>query len=406
MVASLVRRFMTMRPSVRALVFLYWIYAFASGLVGIFVQIFLYQKFTSIPLNMLATMANYTGIMLGFGFPGLAAARFRLNLKGGFFWSFLITGGALSLLLFINSVTSALWVMLLWGFGQGMYWLTVNTFELSETKDAERDFYSSMLNAGNQILSLLGPAASASLIWLSGSVLHLGTFTLLFIAAPLVYLLGFFCFSSIRDYRPQPVTCADVTHYFTDRRNVRAQLYTGGMGFQQALGVTVPPLAVLFVLGTALRVGLYNMFFAIFSALCILAVAQYRTHENRLKIYGVTTLGLVSVITLFGYLLNFIGLVIYTFFEGVLSPLNNVSSHVTDLASMEIGRGESDFYATMILRDFMLWVWRMLGGAVFLSLVTLFTNERGVLSAGLYLLSGGLVLTYTGAYLFVKSENR
>src|ERR1700679_3788583 len=73
-------------PSVRSLLFLYWINAFTTGLTGVFIQIFLYQKFTSIPLNVLATMALYTGIMLGFTIPGVLAAQRRFNIKGGFLW--------------------------------------------------------------------------------------------------------------------------------------------------------------------------------------------------------------------------------------------------------------------------------------------------------------------------------
>ncbi|MDE1924829.1 MAG: MFS transporter [Patescibacteria group bacterium] len=402
MFGQTIQKIRALRPSVRSLLFLYWINAFTTGLTGVFIQIFLYQKFTSISLNVLATMVLYSGIMLGFCIPGYFAARLRLNIKGGFIWSFVSTGIAIFALLYITSVASALTVMLLWGFGQGIFWLTVNTFELTETKDHERDFYSSVLNAGNQILGLAGPACATLLIWLSGIVLHLGTFTLLFTVAPSIYFLGFFCFSSIRDYRPKPLVWADVSHFFKDRENQYAQIYTAGMGFQQTLGITVTPLVILFILGTALRVGVYSTFFALFSAFCVLALANYRTHSNRLKIYGFTTLGLTIAISILGYLFSFAGLVIYTVLEGIFTPLNNVSSHVVDLASMEIGRKESDFYATMILRDLSLWFWRLLGGAVFLLALQFLQDEKGFLSFGLYLLAAGLVFTYLGAYFLVK----
>lgn len=398
-------RVKTLRPSVRSLLYLYWINAFTTGLTGVFIQIFLYEKFTNLSLNVLATLFLFTGIMLGFTIPGYMTALLRLNSKGGFFWSFIITGISIVALLYITTVTSAMLTMLLWGFGQGIFWLTVNTFELTETKDAERDFYSSVLNSGNQILLLLGPACATMLIWLSGVVLHIGSFTLLFTFTPAVYLLGFFCFSTIRDYRPSPIEWADVSHFFIDRRNQYSQLYTGGMGFQQTLGITVPPLVTLFILGTPLRVGLYSTVFAIFSAVCILAVAHYRTQSNRLRIYGLTTLGLTIAISVLSYLFSFTGLIIYTLLEGIFTPLNNVSSHVVDLASMEIGRKNRDFYATMILRDLSLWFWRMLSGIVFLLALQFLPNERAYLSFGLYLLAAGLACTYCGAYFLVKKMN-
>ena len=154
--------------------------------------------------------------------------------------------------------------MFFWGFGQGIFWLTVNTFELSETRDEERDFYASALNAGTQILGLAGPACATILIWLSGTVLQLSTYTLLFTVTPAIYLFGFFCFSSIRDYRPPHIRWLDIIHYLTDRRNQIAQLYTFGTGFQQILGSTIPPLVIFSILGTAFKVGIYDTFFRYF----------------------------------------------------------------------------------------------------------------------------------------------
>ena len=398
--------FLTLRPPVRALVFLYWIYALVSGMVGVFAQLFLYQQFTSISLNIVATMLLYTGIMAGFVIPGFAATVWRLNMKHGFLLSFFVTAGAILFLLQTMSVAHAYAAMFIWGVGQGLFWLTVNTFELSETVDEERDFYSSVLNAGNQILSLVGPATATLLIWLSGTVFHLGTYTLLFTVAPVVYLLGFFCFAALGDYRPPRLALADVRHYFTDRTNQAAQLYTLGGGVQQMLGTTVPPLVILAILGTALKVGLYDTVFAIFSALVIIAIAKYRTRENRLAMYGWTTGGLALTTVFLGAVFNFAALVVYTILKGILSPIRGVSSHVIDLEAMELGRKETDFYATMILRDFFLWVWRIAGGFLFLGIIGFFGTAEAALAGGLYLLAAGFVIQILGAAFFMKESRR
>lgn len=406
MFATTLSRFKIMRSPVRALLGVYWVYSFTGGLIGAFTQIFLYDQFTSVSLNIVATVIFYTGIMLGFCVPGMMAALWRLNLKHGFLWSFVAMGLALIYFLQASTVATAYLAMFLWGFGQGIFWLTINTFELSETKAEERDFYSSILNAGNQILSLVGPACAVLLIWLSGHIFHIGTFTLLFTVAPVMYLLGFLFFARIRDYRPQPIVWADVRHFFFDRRNQAAQLYTLGTGFQQILDVTIPPLLILLVLGTPLNVGVYNTFFALFSVFCVIVVAQYRTPANRLKIYGLTTLGLVLATIWFGYSFSFVALVIYTIVVGILSPHMNISSHVVDLNSMEIGRTESDFYATMILRDFFLWIWRSVGGLTFLAVITLLGTQKEILQMGMYLLATMLLLMYAGAFLLTKLQPR
>lgn len=402
MFAATYRQFRAMRPSVRALVFLFWIYDFANGMVSVFVQIYLYQKFTSVETNILATLAQYAGIMAGFCIPGILATLVRLNIKQGFAWSFLFLGLSILYLLRINDVPHAYVAMFFLGFGQGVFWLTVNTFELAETHDEERDFYASALSAGAQVLGLAGPAAATALIWLSGPVLHLGTYTLLFTVAPAIYLLGFFCFSTIADYRPPRIRWADVTHFFADRHNQAAQLYTLGTGFQQTLSVTIPPLAIFAILGTALKVGLYDTLFAVFSALCLLVVARYRTPGNRLLIYGASLAGIAAATAWLGYAFTLGALIIYTVVNGILSPQMNVSSHVIDLGVMETGRSDTDFFATMILRDFFLWVWRSLGGLAFLALIAAFAARTTALSLGLYLLAVSLLLTFAGAYLFVK----
>ena len=69
---------------------------------------------------------------------------------------------------------------------------------------------------------------------------------------------------------------------------------------------------------------------------------------------------------------------------------------------MEIGRIEGDFYATMLLREVVLWFWRTVGGLVFLSLLQLLHTQKEFLSLGLYLEAAGFVFTYFGAHLFIK----
>ena len=112
-------------------------------------------------------------------------------------------------------------------------------------------------------------------------------------------------------------------------------------------------------------------------------------------------LGLIAVTIFLGFSFTFIALVVYTVVEAFLSPLMNVSTHVIDLNSMEIGRTETDFYATMILRDFILWICRSLGVLVLLVVVTSATTHESGLSHALYLHAGAFVLTFVGAYLLV-----
>jgi len=404
MFADTYRRFRAMRPSVRSLVFIYWIYDFTIGMAGIFVQLFLYQRFSSLELNIIATIVFYTGIMFGFCLPGVLATFWRANIKYGFPISFACLALALLYLAQAQDVSHACLAMFFWGFGQGIFWLTVNTFELLETKPGERDYYSSVLSAGAQILGLAGPACATLLIWLSGSLLNLGTYTLLFVATPAVYLIGLPFFSGLRGYVPPRIRVMDLAHYFKDRASRGAHLYVFGKGVQDMVGVIVPQLAMFAILGTALKVGIFDTFFAVFSAVCVLALARIRTNSNRLLIYGLTLSGLALATTLLGFLFTLSALIAYTATRSLLGPLANVSSHVLDLAVMETGKSDTDFYATMLIRDFFLWIWRSVGGL--LLLLTLYFAGPGqeALSGGLYLSALIFVVTFIGAYLFLRHK--
>lgn len=402
MFRTTLNRYHELRPPIKALVFLYWIYIFTGSLLSIFIQLYLYERFASIVFNMVSTMLLYTGIMIGFVGFGYLASLFRMNIKHGFFWSFFLTALSVILLLLSGSERIAISAMFLSGIGEGLFWLTLHTFELTETKDEERDFYSSILSAGTNLLSLAGPALATLLLWISGSLLHWGNFTLLFVIAPAIYLLGFFCFSRLRDYRPERVTWEDIAHFFTDRKNQLSQPYMMGTGFQHTLQTAILPLAVLFILGTALRVGIYSTILSILTVLCLLIIAHYRTPSNRLKIFGIATALIVMLTLWFGYEFTLLALVIYTIGEALLSPIMRVSAHVIDLQTMEsIGRPSADFFATMLLRDFSLWIWRSLAGFLFLFLVSQAATEKEYLVIGLYLLAAALFLTYVGAHILV-----
>lgn len=288
--------------------------------------------------------------------------------------------------------------------GHGFFWLTVHTFELTETHDHERDLYSSIVSAGSQILMFAAPAVATFLLWVSG-MLGWGTYTLLFIITPLSYLAGLFCFSNIKSYYPKQVVWADVQHFFSDRKNQLAQLYMFGSGVGDTFGLIIPPLAALFILGGALEVGVYKIFFGIFSALVLLIVAKWRTESNRLGIYAFTTVLLVLVTVYFGYALTFTALVVYTIINGILTPLREVSSHVIALQTMEsIGREGVDFYPTMIFRDALLWVARCVGCFVFLVAIYFFDTEQQFLALGLYLLALSHVVTYWGVSLLLNNK--
>ncbi len=403
MLGKLLAQVRSLRPAVRSVVLLYCVYTLAGSMLGTFLQIFIFQKFTSVYFNITATLVLYSGIMAGFALVGIVAGLFRANLKRGFLACFLLMSLPIFLLLYAHTEVQVYAIMFIHGFGEGLFWLLVSPFELSLTHDSERDFYSSVIGVTGELLGLVGPASATFLIWFSCVVLHLGTYTLLFIVSPAIYLLGLLCLAHLPDFRPTPLTVADVVHFTTDRRNKAAFIYSMGTGLQQVLGL-VPQLVALAILQSALSVGAYSTVFAIISTVAIIALAPIRRPGNRLHILGATTLILAAAIIWLGYSFSLAGLIIFTLAEALILPTLNVSSHVIDLSAMEIGLPQSKFYATMILREFTLWTWRNIGGLCLIVAVHYFGTARLTLSAGLYMLAASFIITYVGAVLLARAQ--
>ena len=394
-------QFWSMRHRLRSLVLLFWVYSFVSRAVGAFSQIYIYKMFDSVQLNIVAAMASFTGIMIGFCVYGAITAQYRLNAKHGFLLSFLFTALGLILLALAGDVQQACGAVTVRGIGSGLFWLTIHTYELMESRDHERDIYSTFLSAGDQILTLASPAFATLLIWLSHN-LGLGEFTLLFLVTPPIFLLGLPSLGALKDYRPEPIARHDLVHFVADRRNQAAQVYLLGGAASHILSNALIPLASITVLGSALNVGGFNTVFAFAGALALLVVGSRRRPENRLAILGLSSIALISLDLMLGFSLTLVTLIVYTIGTSIMQPVMRVSQHVIDLKTMDgMAHGASDFYPAMILRDVALWVWRMAAAALLLAFAGGAGTGREAISLGMYMIAGAIAVTYAGAWILI-----
>ena len=398
--------FRLQRRSLRSLIYLFWIYSFVSRAVGAFSQIYIYEMFNSVQLNIIGSIFTFTGIMIGFCICGVVAAIYRLNAKHGFLLSFVFTGLGLILLPLAHDVPQACGALAIRGVGDGLFWLTIHTYELMETSDHERDIYSTFLSAGAQIVTLASPAFATVLIWIS-HYLGFGDFTLLFLAMPLLFLFGLPALAALKDYRPAPMGRHDLVHFFADRRNQAAQIYLMGGAASHILQNTVIPLAAITILGSALNVGGFNTVFAIAGALALLAVGSRRRPENRLLILGMSSIVLVALNLMLGFSLTLVTLVVYTIGTSITQPIMRVSQHVIDLKTMDgMSYRASDFYPAMILRDVALWVWRTLAALILLAFTGDARTGQEAISLGMYLIAGAIIITYAGARILLTWQER
>jgi len=391
-----------LRTPVRSLIYLYWIYSFTSSLVVIFIQIVIFKMFLSVPVNIVAVMFTFTGTMIGFCLFGYLLSYYSLGAKRGFYYSFLSFAISILMLSQAKTIGTVYVSAFLYGLGGGFFWLTIHTYELTETKDEDRDFYSSVLSGGQKIIQIVGPLFATGIIWFSLYIPHVSSLTLLFVLTPLFYLLGLFCFKGINEYIPERIEFADVKHFILDKRNRIAQIYIAGSGMKHLIGNIIPPLVIFYILGTELHVGIYSTVVGILSVILVIALSRFRNKGNRIYLFGIAAVGISALCLLLGYNMTFLSLVIYTIGNTILTPIMNVSDHVIALQTIEtIGRENKDFYSTMILRDFFLWVYRMIAGVALLIIVKFCTSNVQMLSIGLYFLALTTLLTFFGAKYLV-----
>lgn len=406
MFTSIFQRIKSLRTPVRSLLYLFWIYAFTGSLVTTFIQIAIFKMFSSVSANIISTMLTFTGTMVGFCVFGYIVSHYRLDAKQGFYYSFVSFAAGVWILSQVTTVDAAYFATFVYGLGTGFFWLTVHTYELTETKDEERDFYSSVLSSGKKFITILGPLCATGIIWASVNIFHVSSFGLLFLVAPLFYLLGLFCFKGIKTYRPEKIELDDVKHFFLEKKNRAAQPYLFGGGMQHLAGSVIIPLTLFYVLGTELHVGIYSTLVGGFSIITTLILGHYRNKGNRMFLFGIAAAGISLLTVVLGYSLTLVALIIFTIGTTILDPVMQVSDHVVALRTMEsIGRKNKDFYATMILRDFSLWIYRMLAGGVLLLLSYFYTSTSELMSIGLYLLAAAVIITFAGARLLVQKMN-
>ena len=397
--------FKKLRPSVRAILSLHWIYSAVGAMTGVFVNIYLYQRFESVLFNVFAMMINFVGCALGFSLIGFIASRYRMNMKWGYLLAFMLLSSSF---LFLYGEVNALFARLFMfqnGIGLGLYWVTLHTFELTETKNEERDYYSSVLSAGDQIIELVAPATATALFYLSADVFHFGTYTLLFYVAPLLYLFGIPLFARVRAYRPAPVTYADMKHFVYDKKNLRAQVYLFGNSLEYTTAMVVLPIAAISFLGSAKHVGIFNALFAVISAVALLSLAKVRHSGNRLQFLRLTTIAAAAIALFMALYYGFVAFLVFSLLALVINPLKRVSEHVIDLETMEtLGREGSDFFPTMVFRDAAFGVWRLIALTCFAFFIFTFGEGEVAVRFGFVLLALSALVIYLGATLLYRHE--
>ncbi len=389
------------------MVFVFWIYKFVAVLSGIFLSVFVYLKTQSISAFVLYLAVNHTALMLGFvGFGMFMGAR-RISIRYNYIRAFALFFLAFLLLVLLPHTFA--WLLLyafLYGFGNGVMWLTIHTLELAHTKNEGRDFYSSMVELGSQVMVVIAPFVATASFLVSEKYLHTETYFLLFLILPLACLAALPLLFRIPDFVPPRVPLNDFRKFLI-QRNVPALRYYATGSLHYALHGCVVPIMAIVSLGSAINLGLMETVLGTVSIIAIMVLSLVRHPENRLSLMLQTTvIFLVAYAMLFFFDASPIAYVAYALIVVLFKPILRVSEHVIDLYSVDLLRTNGDsFFPGLLFRDLVLWTGRILIPATMALLVAFIKNDVLVLKASVILLGVLLLGSWFAARALIQSAS-
>ncbi len=384
MFTKTLHRFRALPDDARAMVFLYWVYEFSQMIVGLFLNVFVYETTGSLLCLLIYNLVFFCLVAVGFSGWGYVVAQRQISLKYNYLRAFTIYILSFLSLIFLPRDFGYLLLFAAFnGLGLGMFWVGVHSYEMLTTTEENRDFYSSMVSLGTQIFSTVSPLVATLSFYLSEQVFHLETFEILFWILPFVYLCSLPFLFKLPDYTPKRIPHSEWKRLIFDPKlkKVRRYILSGGLpwGFRSALY----PAISLLSLKTVINIGLLQTLMGGVSVLALVLLSHRRHEGNRVQILLYAVLGMMAAFSLlFFWELSpwFFGL--FSLSLTLLSPIYRVSEHVLDLKAMEQLSGEHSFYPGLVYRDALIWVGRSLALG-FLTLLLLFTTETQTLQIGI-----------------------
>jgi len=401
-------KFNSFSKTIKSMVFLFWTYKFIQIITDIFISTFVLIQTQSFKALIIYQIVYLTGTFFGFSMWGYLLSVFKISMKWNYLKAFILyLISFLILLLFHDNFTSLLVFAAINGLGMGMFWISTHSYEMLYTNDNGRDFYSSMLSTGSQILSIISPIIATALFFIAKYIVHTETFTFLFLILPFICLFALFFVFKLPHFIPPKISINDIKQLFFSKKIKTERLYYITSIAHHITILTIIPFLALTAMKNVINIGILETIMGIFSIIIVIALSHIRHQENRIKILLYATYGLItgSIFLFFSDISHYYYIVfalIFVFFK----PMYRISQHVIDLYSIEsITSKKIHFYPALLYRDFVLWIGRIaiLGTLLFISVIVssdIITSKIGVI---IYML--GLIVTYLISKKMINSKN-
>lgn len=407
MFKTFLSNFKKLPESNKAMIYLMWIYNAGWIIATVFINIYVFSLNKEILDVFYYNIVFLTGIFIGFSLIGFIMSVFQKNIKNMYYlaYSFYIIAFLLIFLfqwyLWIYLFATIFW---LWFW---MFWCAVHTQELVNIEDKTRDIYSSIISSWKNIINIVMPILISAIFFIVGRYFDFSAYILLFLLLPIVYAISFLFIKDIWNYTPSKIKKIDIKNFFNLKKYLFGQLYFLSVWIYQWIFWAIFPIIAITLLKTEINVWLFEWIIWIFSTFIIIFLSSKRKIENRVKIMWILSVLLFINLSIFAFNFNIIWYIIFTLIALILNPLYRVSEHVFDLKLMDTIKAKwSDFYPAMILREFSLWIWRILIILIFIFLVNNWVELESILKIGLFGTGIFFMLAWGSIALHMKLENK
>lgn len=391
----------------KSMIYLMWIYSFWQFIAALFINIYIFKIDNDITNVIIYNIIFFSSNLLWFSGLGYILSIYKINIRTMYYLSYIVfILSFIFLLLFKNNIVWSYIFWFIYGTGLGSFWCAVHANELNNIADENRDFYSSLISAGWNILQIITPLL-VSVVFYFSSLFSINWYYLLFIIIPIVYLISFLFIKNTWLYIPSKINKDDVKNFFNLKKYFWWQAYIFFTGMLWAFKIVILPIIAIILLKNEVNVWIFESIMWVISFFLVIFLSHIRNAKNRLIILFWVTLVIFLVHLLFSFSFNIYTYILFNLSLVILSPIFRVSEHVYDLKIMDtIKNPDSDFFPSMVLREFTLAISRISTLILCLFLVY-YSNYSLETLLKIFLILNGLsyLLVYISIKLHFKYEN-
>ena len=381
-----------------AIVKIMFFYNFSSVILNTFFGAIIYKINNSLMDLLIYSLIMICVADLSFILFGVLISIFKLSMKKNYYFSIIVNTFSYIWLVFNNSTLNDFYIFgVLHGISIGSYWLSLHTYELTHTKDEDRDFYASVLSLGTQILKLLVPFLSTIIFFISIKLFD-NEYLLLLYIIPLIYIFSLKPLQDIEEFEAQKLFISKFKKELFTYENKIITIYTFFDSFKFGNLIVLNSYVTIIALNSLLNIGIATTIFSIITLLLTGIISNYRNLNNRIKIMFIGIVGVIFAYIPLYYEINIYTYIWWSLMLIIFNPLYEITSRVINLYSMEKMMIEDSFYTSMIYRTLILWLGRVFSLSLFIYIYSVVNDEKLVISIMITM----FLISYLVEYVMAK----